>query len=103
MTVKELEAAFTAAAEASMQKAEALGLDPAGLRAQCQKHGAAACLKRCIQRGQEIPLSRELTAAGQTGLTLEALAVESRFAELFTDEEINACLEGLIEAGYYRS
>ena len=40
MTVKELEALFTAAAEASMQKAEALGLDPAGLRAQCQKHGA---------------------------------------------------------------
>ena len=55
-----------------------------------------------IQRGQEIPLSRELTAAGQTGLRLEALAVESRFAELFTDEEINACLERLIEAGYYK-
>ena len=91
MTVKELEAAFTAAAENTMQKAEALGLDSASLRAQCEKHGAAACLKRCIQRGQEIPLSRELTAAGQTGLRLEALAVESRFAELFTDEEINAC------------
>ena len=102
MTVKELEAAFTAAAENTMQKAEALGLDSASLRAQCEKHGAAACLKRCIQRGQEIPLSRELTAAGQTGLRLEALAVESRFAELFTDEEINACLERLIEAGYYK-
>lgn len=103
MTVKELEAAFTAAAENTMQKAEALGLDSASLRAQCEKHGAAACLKRCIQRGQEIPLSRELTAAGQTGLRLEALAVESRFAELFTDEEINACLERLIEAGYYKN
>ena len=68
MTAKELEAAFTAAAENTMQKAEALGLDSASLRAQCEKHGAAACLKRCIQRGQEIPLSRELTAAGQTGL-----------------------------------
>ena len=102
MTVKELEAAFTAAAENTMQKAEALGLDSASLRAQCEKHGADACLERCIQRGQEIPLSRELTAAGQTGLRLEALAVESRFAELFTDEEINACLERLIEAGYYK-
>lgn len=102
MTVKELEAAFTAAAETSMQKAESLGLDTAALRSQCAKHGAAACLKRCLQRGQEIPLSRELTAAGQTALTLEALAVESRFAELFTDEEVNACLERLIEAGYYK-
>lgn len=55
MTVKELEAAFTAAAENTMQKAEALGLDSAPLRAQCEKHGAAACLKRCIQRGQEVP------------------------------------------------
>ena len=45
---------------------------------------------------------RELTAAGQTALTLEALAVESRFAELFTDEEINACLEQLVAAGYYK-
>ncbi len=99
MTVKELEATFTAAAETSMQKAEALGLSAAALRAQCEKHGAAACLKRCIQR---VPLSRELTAAGQTALTLEALAVESRFAELFTDEEINACLEQLVAAGYYK-
>ena len=102
MTVKELEAAFTAAAETSLQKAEALGLSAAALRAQCEKHGAAACLKRCIQRGPEVPLSRELTAAGQTALTLEALAVESRFAELFTDEEINACLEQLVAAGYYK-
>ena len=102
MTVKELEAAFTAAAETSMQKAEALGLSAAALRAQCEKHGAAACLKRCIQGGQEVPLSQELTAAGQTALTLEALAVESRFAELFTDEEINACLEQLVAAGYYK-
>ena len=37
-----LEAAFTAAAENTMQKAEALGLDSASLRAQCEKHGAAA-------------------------------------------------------------
>ena len=77
MTVKELEAAFTAAAENTMQKAEALGLDSAPLRAQCEKHGAAACLKRCIQRGQEIPLSRELTAAGQTGLWRAALPSSS--------------------------
>ena len=55
MTVKELEAAFTAAAENTMQKAEALGLDSASLRAQCEKHGAAACLKRCIQRGPGDP------------------------------------------------
>ena len=66
MTVKELEAAFTAAAENTMQKAEALGLDSAPLRAQCEKHGAAACLKRCIQRGQEIPLSRMILLYSST-------------------------------------
>ena len=102
MTIKELEQRFSADAETMMQKAEALGLDAGALRSQCAKHGAAACLKRCLQRGQEVPLSRELTAAGHTELTLEALAVESRYAELFTDEEINACLEHLVEAGYYK-
>ena len=47
MTVKELEAAFTAAAETSMQKAEALGLSAAALRAQCDK----ACLEQLVAAG----------------------------------------------------
>ena len=59
-------------------------------------------LKRSLQRGQPTPLFDELVAAGRTALTLEALAVQSRFAELFTDAEADECFARLIDAGYYR-
>lgn len=34
-------------------------------------------------------------------LSLEALAVNKRFTELFSDEEANAALSRLLDAGYY--
>ena len=44
----------------------------------------------------------ELKAKGALKLTLEALAVDKRFTELFSDEEANEALTRLLEAGYYR-
>lgn len=35
-------------------------------------------------------------------LSLEALVVDKRFTELFTDEEANTALSRLLDAGYYR-
>ena len=102
MTIKELDSRFTAAALESAAAADALGLDSRGLRALCEGHGAAAGLKRSLQRGQPTPLFDELAAAGKTALTLEALAVQSRFAELFTDAEADECFARLIDAEYYR-
>jgi len=43
----------------------------------------------------------ELKAKGSLKLSLEALAVDKRFTELFTDEEANEALTRLLEAGYY--
>ena len=43
----------------------------------------------------------ELKAKGQLKLSLEALAVDKRFTELFTDEEANEALTRLLEAGFY--
>ena len=34
-------------------------------------------------------------------LSLEALAINKRFTELFSDEEANTALSRLLEAGYY--
>ena len=42
----------------------------------------------------------ELAAKGQLKLSLEALAIDKRFTELFTDEEANEALSRLLEAGY---
>ena len=42
----------------------------------------------------------ELKAKNQLKLSLEALAVDTRFTGLFTDEEANEALMRLLEAGY---
>lgn len=42
-----------------------------------------------------------LVKCGHPELTLEALAVQGKYGSLFTDEEVNWCLEVLVEAGYF--
>ena len=42
-----------------------------------------------------------LSDKGRLDLTLEALAVDKRFTQLFTDEEANTALTRLLNAGYY--
>ena len=43
----------------------------------------------------------ELKARNALKLSLEALAVDKRFTELFSDEEANEALTRLLEAGFY--
>ena len=42
----------------------------------------------------------ELARMGRLELSLEALAVDSRFTALFTDDQANTALTRLLEAGY---
>ncbi len=42
----------------------------------------------------------DLAAKGQLKLSLEALVIDKRFTQLFTDEEANEALQRLLEAGY---
>ena len=43
---------------------------------------------------------QQLHACGHLELTLEALAVDKRYTQLFTDEEANEALTRLLEVGY---
>lgn len=42
-----------------------------------------------------------LCAQGRGELTLEALVVKGKYGQLFTDEEVNHCLDMLMQAGYF--
>ena len=42
----------------------------------------------------------DLAKKGQLKLSLEALVIDKRFTQLFTDEEANEALQRLLEAGY---
>ena len=44
----------------------------------------------------------DLAKKGQLKLSLEALVIDKRFTQLFTDEEANEALTRLMEAGFYK-
>lgn len=42
-----------------------------------------------------------LRRCGHLELSLEALMTKGKYGSLFTDDEVNWCLQALLEAGYY--
>ena len=42
-----------------------------------------------------------LRQCGHLELSLEALMTKGKYASLFTDDEVNHCLDALLEAGYF--
>lgn len=98
--MKAAEPAFAAALSDRLDAAAACGVAQKRLRAQIERYGALNCAKTLLARGQISDGFDALAAAGRLDLSLEALAVEGRFAALFTDEEVNQALSTLLEAGY---
>ena len=66
-----------------------------------QTYGGAETLKELARKRRVSDGFDALIQCGHPELTLEALAVQSKFGTLFTDEEVNWCLEVLVEAGYF--
>lgn len=66
-----------------------------------QKFGGVKTAKEIIRKGRLSDEFEILEKAGLIKLTMEALVVDRRFAELFSDDEVNYCYEVLCEYGYY--
>ncbi|MBE6023087.1 MAG: hypothetical protein E7231_07625 [Cellulosilyticum sp.] len=66
-----------------------------------EKFGGVKTAKEIIRKGRLSDEFEILEKAGLIRLTMEALVVDRRFAELFTDDEVNSCYEVLCEYGYY--
>ena len=56
---------------------------------------------RCLSGHRESDGFQALADKRRLELSLEALAVNKRFTELFSDEEANTALSRLLEAGFY--
>lgn len=69
--------------------------------ANIQKFGAVESIRRYLSRGQALPGFTALCKAGQPAASIEAAVVDAKFAALFTDDEVNACFDALVEAGLY--
>lgn len=58
-------------------------------------------MRAMLARGQQTRQFALLKGAGRLDLSPEALVVQGRFGALFTDEEVDACLQILLDAGMY--
>lgn len=100
MTQEALEAQLTKTLLENCDAAEALGCRMVRMRKQIEEHGAAALIRELARRGRTSDGFDELATQGRLDLTAEAVAVQSRFGELFSDAEVNACFATLLAAGY---
>ena len=91
-----MEEKFIAAWAAAREKAAGLGIKMRPVPAEEAMRSAHRCLTgRRLSDG-----FNALQAKGHLELTLEAIAIDRRYTELFTDEEANEALTRLLEAGY---
>lgn len=65
------------------------------------KYGAVNTMKEIIRKNKVSDGFYTLKRVGHLELSAEALVTEKKYGELFTDEEINSCLEILCESGFY--
>ena len=91
-----MEQKFIAAWSAARAKAEALGVKMRPVA----DADAVKTAKRTLSGSRLSDGFNALLAKGHLELSLEALAIDRRFTELFSDEEANEALNRLLEVGY---
>lgn len=91
-----MEQKFVAAWAANREKAVALGVRMRPIDAE----NALKNAKRALSGSRLSDGFDALAEKGRLELSLEALVVDNRFTALFTDEEANAALQRLLDAGY---
>lgn len=65
------------------------------------KDGAVKTLKRLLSGNRPSDTFDTLADRGLLVHSIEAVAVKGCYSSFFTDEEINGCLERLVDAGFY--
>lgn len=91
-----MEQKFIAAWSAARAKAESLGVKMRPVA----DADAVKTAKRTLSGSRLSDGFNALLAKGHLELSLEALAIDKRFTELFSDEEANEALNRLLEVGY---
>ncbi|MGL4990527.1 MAG: hypothetical protein ACRC57_05060 [Sarcina sp.] len=66
-----------------------------------EKFGIVRTVQEILRKRRTSDCFDALVEAGRIDLTMEAIIVKAKYAELFTDDEVNSCYELLCENGYY--
>lgn len=98
----DLEKAFTQELLDKCAQAErACGYNPARLVQALTKYGGVRAAKELLRRNGASDGFTRLQTCGRLDLTLEATVADRKYAELFTDDEVNACFALLCEYGFF--
>lgn len=65
------------------------------------KFGAVNTIKEIIRKNKVSDGFYALKSSGHLELSAEAMVTDKKYSELFTDDEVNLCLEILCENGFY--
>lgn len=97
-----LESQFSQAWQAALAEAQtACHVSQKRLSQTTEKQGALAAVKASLSRRRPSEGFYALEQAGRLDLSLEALAAQPVYAPLFTDDEVNFCMDLLCEYGFY--
>lgn len=97
-----MESTFTTALLEQLSKAQKVcGVDETRLRQQAEKLGGVKAVQQMLSRRQETRQFVPLKQMKRLDLSVEALVIQGKFASLFTDDEVNTCLEALLEGGMF--
>ena len=97
-----LETEFTAALLDRLAQAQTLtGVVETRLQTQTEREGGVKAMRQLLSRGQMTRQFAPLKEKNRLDLTPEALVIQGRFAPLFTDAEVDLCLQTLLDAGMF--
>ncbi len=74
---------------------------PKRLLAQAAQYGAASAVKQLLSRNRCSDNFDALAEKGLLRLSAEARVCSKEYGALFTDEEADACLQMLLDVGYF--
>lgn len=78
------------------------GIPEPRLAEQVRTQGGVKAVGEYLRRGR---LTRQFSALKEQGkleLTPESLVIQGKYGALFSDEQVNICLDRLLEAGFFR-
>lgn len=101
--MKELEKKFDQELIQKSEKAQKqCDYNPARFIQTVTKFGGVKTAKEIMRKGKVSEGFDKLQQAGLIALTMEATLIDKKYADLFTDDEVNSCYELLCEYGYYK-
>ncbi len=84
------------------QAEDVTGVSELRLAEQARAQGGVRAVREYLRRGQVSRQFLPLKEKGRLELSPENLVIQGKYAALFSDEEVNACLDALLEAGFFR-